>query len=280
MPKVCIIIVNFNGKQFIKDCLENIKRNTKYKDYKVVFVDNNSLDGSEKFVSEKYPWVDLIANKTNRGFSGGNNDGILYAAKKYNPDYFFILGNDTKVQKNWLQECIKLAESKTQIGIVGSKQMTFEGKESIFAAWFHPFGVKYYFGNLPKKVNWVSGACFLIKKEVIKKIGMLDEIYNPCYYEETDLEKRAEKAGFEVWVCPKSIVYHKVGGTNSKLKTDFIYSLMYRNRIIYFLKHYGILYFLPRFFYDCFKALKVKRLKLLFSSYNSGLKKLKDSKKR
>jgi GT2 family glycosyltransferase len=85
---VVIIIVNLNGKNYIENCLNSIKKNTKYKRYKIIVVDNNSKDGSQKMIKIKFKEVDLIKNKKNRGFAGGNNDGIKYSIKKYNPDYF------------------------------------------------------------------------------------------------------------------------------------------------------------------------------------------------
>lgn len=212
LPRVSIIIVNLNGKKYLQDCLNSIKKNTEYPNYDVVVVDNNSKDGSKELIKQKFRWVDLIENKENRGFSGGNNDGIKYAINKYNPDYFLLLNNDTTVEKNWLNEAVKTAQKSENTGIVGLKQLTFERKPAISAGWIKSFKIKYYFGDSEKKVGWVSGAGFIIKKEVIQKIGLLDEMYNPCYYEESDWEKRAMLNGFDIVYCPRSVFLHKGGG--------------------------------------------------------------------
>jgi len=273
--KICIIIVNMNGKKLLKDCLDSIKKNTFYKNYKIIVVDNNSKDGSQNMIESKFKGIDLIKNKINRGFSGGNNDGINYARRKYNPNYFYLLNNDTLVEKNWLSEVIKTTKKFNEIGIVGSKQFTFKIKQSISAGWIKMFGVKYYFGDKEKEVNWVSGVGFLIKREVINKIGLLDEVYNPAYYEETDFEKRTINAGFKIFHSPKSIIYHKGSGTTKKLNQDEIFYIFYRNRIRYFLKYFSIGYFLPRLISDFFKAKKLNKLPLLFKAYKEGYKLLK-----
>jgi GT2 family glycosyltransferase len=235
--KVCIIILNWNGREFLKNCLNSIKKNVSFKNYKVIVVDNGSKDGSQNMIKKRFKEVDLIENKKNNGFSGGNNQGMKHALKKYDPCYVYLLNNDTLVEKNWLEEAIKCAESKKEIGIVGSKQLTFDRRPAISAGWIRLLGIKYYYGNQEKEVNWVSGAGFLIKKEVLEKIGFLDEIYNPVYYEETDLEKRAILAGFKVIHCPKSIFLHK-GGVDVKSNKIPDKALFYRNRLIYFFRYY------------------------------------------
>jgi len=266
--------LNYNGKKYLKNCLDSIKKNTFYKNYKVIVVDNNSTDGSKKMIKTKYPKIDLIKNLKNEGFAKGNNICFKYTIKKYNPSYFYLLNNDTLVKKNWLSEAIRTAEKNELVGIVGSKQLNFEGEPSISAGWIKMFGVKYYYGNEEKEVGWVSGAGLLIKKEVIEKIGLLDEIYMPAYYEETDFEKRALYSGFKIIHCPTSIFMHKGGVTTSKLKTNFN-QIHYQNRIIYFLRYHSLFYFFPRIVLDIIRGIKNKQLKEVLKGYRSGLKKRK-----
>jgi hypothetical protein len=275
--KVCIIILNWNSREFLKNCLNSIKKNVSFKNYKIIVVDNGSKDGSQKIIKLKFKEVILIKNKENRGFSGANNQGIKYALKKYNPEYIYLLNNDTLVQKGWLEEAIRCAESDPNIGIVGSKQLTFEKKPSISAGWIKFFKTEYYWGDKEKEVEWVSGAGFLIKKEVLEKIGFLDEIYNPVYYEETDLEKRAILAGFKVIHCPKSIFLHK-GGVDVKSNKIPDKALFYRNRLIYFFRYYPKIYFIPRFLKDIFYGIKSRKLNEIIIGYKEGLKILKKEK--
>lgn len=269
---VSIIILNLNGKEFTKNCLEAIKKNTSYKNYNVIIVDNNSNDGSREMIKSNFKWVDLLENNSNRGFSGGNNDGINYAIKRYNPDYVYLLNNDTLVEKNWLSEAVKTIQKNSATGIVGSKQLNFDKKPVISSGWVNSWGVKYYWGNEEKEVSWVSGAGFLVAKKVIEKVGILDEIYSPAYYEETDFEKRATKQGFKIIHCPKSIFLHKGGATSKKEVRNFS-GLFYRNRFIYFIKNHGYFYFLPRAISDCFKEFKKNNLSGvldLLSFYKKG----------
>lgn len=272
-PKVVIIIANLNEKEFLKGCLNSIRKNL-YKNYKIIVVDNASIDGSQNMIRHKYTWVDLVQNKVNRGFAGGNNDGIEYAIKKYSPNYFYLLNNDTIVEKEWLNETIKIAEKNQNIGIVGSKELTFERKPAICAGWMKMFGVKYYFGKENKEVDWVYGAGILIRKEVIKKIGLLDEIYNPAYYEEIDFEKRTLLAGFKIVHCPKSIFLHKGGATTSKFNKNFS-QLFYKNRIIYFFRYYPKIYFIPRLINDLFYGIKNGKLMNVIRGYKMGIKTFK-----
>lgn len=253
MRKVCIIIVNLNGKEFLKNCLDSIKKNTIYPNYEVVVVDNGSTDGSQGLVKSEYSWVSLVENKTNRGFSGGNNDGIFYAEKKFCPDYFYLLNNDTLVEKGWLSEAVDTVERNKEIGIVGSRQLSFERKPAVSAGWINMFGVKYYWGDKEKDVGWVSGAGFLVKRKVFETIGLFDEIYNPIYYEETDFESRAISSGFEIWHCPTSIFLHKGGGDSEKAQKKLCNFFFLRNRVRFFLRNKNLLYFTPRVFLDFLK---------------------------
>lgn len=272
---VCIIILNYNGYELTKNCLNSIKKNTSKKiKYKVIVVDDCSNDDSKIKIKKEFKWIDFIQNKKNFRFSKANNIGIKYALKKYDLKYIFLLNNDTKVKSGWLENAIKVAELDEKIGIVGCNQKDFSGKIKVSVGWIHPFGVKYYLGNEIKEVNWAMGACLLIKKEVFKKIGFFDEGFFPSYYEETDFEWRCKKAGFKIFFSPKSIVYHKGGATLEKEgKSAFIWSF-YKNRIRYFVGRYGFFYFIPRIFYDFIK--QRKNIKLLLKAYFDGLKSLKE----
>lgn len=277
--KTIIVILNWNGKEILQDCLISIKKNVSLKDYKVIVVDNGSSDGSQNMIKRKFKWIDLIENNKNEGFSGGNNIGVRYGIKKYNPEYVYFLNNDTKIKKGWLEEAIKCIESNSKIGIVGSKQLTFDNKPGLSAGWITMFKTQYYFGEKDKEVNWVSGAGFLIKTKVIERVGKaFDEIYNPVYYEETDLEKRVLNAGFKIIHCPKSVFLHMGGGdvTKNKLPNKDIF---YRNRLIYFLRYYSFFYFFPRIIGDFIRGIKNNNLESVIRGYKEGYKIFKNKSK-
>src|SRR3989344_6053610 len=117
--KVAIIIVNWNGKKFIKDCLNAVFKQT-HKKFKVYLVDNGSTDGSSDFVNKIFPQTKIIQLDKNYGFAKGNNVGIKEAFKDKSIKYIVCLNNDTIVDKNWLKEMVKTAGSNNKIGAVGS----------------------------------------------------------------------------------------------------------------------------------------------------------------
>ncbi len=271
---IVIIILTWNRKNMLRDCLNSIKKNTYYKNYKIVVVDNNSTDGSAEMVKKQFKEVNVIKRKKNKGFSEAYNIAVKYASKKYNPDYFFFLNNDTKVTKNWLGNLIKVSKSSDG-SIFGCNQLSFQKKQKqITAGWIRPFGTKYYHGKQIKEVNWVSDASSLVKKEVFEKIGFFDEGLS-FYYEETDFERRAVKNGFKIIYVPNSIILHKGGATSKDFDKDFLFYVFHKNRMRCFLKNFPIYYLLPRILYDFFKAIKLKKVFLLLKAYKEGIKSLR-----
>lgn len=109
-PKVSVIVLNYNGKRYLRDCFEAIRKNTKYLNYEAVMVDNNSTDGSVDFVKSTFPGVKIIETGENWGFAAGNNIGI----KKTNSKYVFLLNNDTIVQPYWLSKVVETVNSTRQ----------------------------------------------------------------------------------------------------------------------------------------------------------------------
>ena len=271
MYKVGIVIVNFNGKDYLKDCLKSIKENTPRIDYKIVVVDNNSSDDSIIFLKQNYPDISIIMNKENIGFPIANNQGTKYLYNRYDPDYFYFLNNDTKVTPGWLEEVIRVSK-KYNAALVTSKQLYYDGKPHDIAGWIKFLGAKYYNGDEDKEVGWVNGATLLVKKEIIERIGYLNENYSPAYYEETEWEKRITNAGYKIYYSPKSVVYHKGMGTSKKVfKTEEMNYYFYRNRIMFFFRYYPKIFFLPRFLVDVTKCIFQRKIKLLFRAYNDGL---------
>jgi GT2 family glycosyltransferase len=271
MKKVSIIIINLNGKKFLKNCLKSIIKNTNYENYNIIVVDNGSTDGSQQLIKSKFKKVELIENKKNEGFSKANNLGINFAIKRYHPDYFYLLNNDTFVNKDWLNEAIRSMEKSEKRGIVGSRQFTFEKKPAISAGWIKTFKTKYYFGEQEKEVEWVSGAGFMIKKEVFEKIGLFDEMYSPLYYEESDFEKRAFKNDFKIIYSPKSIFFHAGGGDSKNEKLINLNEVFYVNRARFFSK-YLFSGLIIRFFLDLFRTRKKIKILRLIELYFNGIK--------
>jgi len=263
MSKVGIIIVNYNEDKLTEDCIKSIDESRTIIPYEIILINNSPSRLRE---------ISKFNNSSNIGFSKAVNQGIEYCFKN-NFDYVYLLNNDTKVTKGFLDSSIELCEKRKEIGIVGSKQLNFDRKDSISYGNITPFGVNYYSGSIQKEVNWISGAGVLIKMEVIKSIGNLDERYSPAYYEETDFEFRAKKRGFILLANPNSIIYHKGSETSNKVfNSDEFYEIFQRNRIRFFITHFGIIGYFPRFIQDLLNAIKQKRFKIFLNTLNNSLK--------
>jgi hypothetical protein len=228
-PKVAIIIVTLNSGEFIKNCLDSIKKETDYKNYRVVVSDNGSTDGTVELMKKKYRWVDLIENKKNIYWAGGNNNGILYSIKKYNPNYFFLLNDDTIVkEKNWLKQIIETGESNKKIGIIGPKLVYPDGTPQHYGGYMSGFLMTNERDDKEKikEVDHIMGSAIMIKKEVIEKIGLIDDVFTPYLLDETDYCLRAKKVGFKV-VSDRNveIVHYKsqtIEKRNKELKIMYV----------------------------------------------------------
>lgn len=240
-----IIIVNFNGKKLLKDCLDSVFSQN-YNRFEVIFVDNASTDGSLDYVKKHFSKAKIIASPYNLGFAGGNNIGI----KACQGDYIILLNADTIVQPSWLEELIKTAESNPKIGIVGSKILFFSERINSTGLEFnHKLcnGFDRGVGKIDKgqydtdDKRDVLGVCFasaLIKRKVIKDVGLLDE-KTFLYSEDLGYCIRTRLRGYQVVYCPTSIVYHKLGESTGKLGSLRIKKYALRNRLRILLKNYS-----------------------------------------
>ncbi len=218
-PLVYIIVLTWNGKKDTLECLGSLKALT-YPNYRVLVVDNASVDGTAEQVRSQFPNVELIVNKDNYRFAGGNNVGIEYALSK-NADYILLLNNDTTVDPNFLAELVTTAESDDQIGIVGPKMYYYTDPKRIWYAggkiewwkgWISHIGIREINSEQycqTKETDFVSGCCILVKREVVEKIGILDTAYY-IYGEDVDWCIRASRAGYRILYEPKAKIWHKL----------------------------------------------------------------------
>lgn len=241
-PKVSVIILNLNGKVYLKNCFESLKGQT-YPNYEVIMVDNASTDDSVDYVNKKFPWVKVISNEENMGFAMGNNIGAEHAIG----DYLVFLNNDTKVDNRSLEEMVRTVESNSSIGICGCKTLEFDGRTLIGGVgglcdiYCYPYprgsGVDSHQYDFITAVFVVSGAAFLIRHQLFAKIGGFDSKYF-IYVEEMDLCWRTHLFGYRVVVNPFSVVYHKGGRTTSKIDYAKRRYFMERNTLRTLLKNY------------------------------------------
>jgi GT2 family glycosyltransferase len=260
----------------------------------IEYTKSEAEDGKERTINglSQNGKMILIKNEQNYGFSEGNNIAIKYAIQAFIPDYVLLLNNDTVVDKDFLGELVKAGESDENVGIVGAKIYYYHLPEIV-----QSIGVNFDFwkggtqslgkGKSDSEINQISelidvdyvfGACFLIKKEVIIKIGLLDPTLF-LYGEETDWSLRAQKAGYRSVTCLKSKIRHKSQASSSKNARFSIYFPV-RNRIL-FLRRYssGIQLIFSIIYFICFKGveilyvkkLKKENIKYLFQGIVDGI---------
>ncbi len=230
---VSIVIVNWNGKIFLKDCLESLLGQT-YNGHTVILVDNGSTDDSVKFVKETFSNVKLCLLDRNYGFAKGNNLGIKYALENYNPEYILLLNNDTKiVDKTFLNGFIDAAENDKEAGILGCKIVFPDGRTQHLGTRITLLSWEFIKqeSSSPYEVDCIMGSVFLIKKAVIDRIGLLDEGFSPFLHEEADYCLRAKKAGFRVKVIPALKVIHYWSGSMNRIPSEEFLLNLYKNSI-------------------------------------------------
>ena len=196
-----------------------------YKNYKDdlfihIVVDNNSHDFSGFKIQNEFPEIEFIQNKINLGFTGANNVAIKWAIKN-NYEYTMLLNNDTEVDKYFLNYLITTFDNDPLIGAVQPLILEYDNKNIIwngggtidfkFGRFLNPNkGLSKFNFKTLNKVEWISGCCFMIKSDVIKKVGMLDDFFF-VYFEDADLSLRINRSGFKLYVENKSLIYHHEG---------------------------------------------------------------------
>jgi len=244
-PLVSVVIINWNGIQFIDKCLKSIISST-YNNLEIIVVDNNSSDGSPEYISKNYPNVKVIKNNRNLGFAAACNIGI----KNTRGDIVVVANNDIWVDSSWLDPLIELA-SKPEIGIVGP--VVLEPRDSsIQNAGYrlhvscYPIAIfqgrKYQSEELPSliTVDYVSGAAMVARKDLLVKLGKFDERFF-AFYEDADICLRVKKLGYRCYICTTSRIYHFGSASWNKFGLwQFLTSEL--SRIIFIIKHYGILH--------------------------------------
>ncbi len=239
-PPVSVIIVNFNGKHFLKDCLNSLENSDFPKDkLEVILVDNASNDGSFEYTKENYPWVKILKLDKNYGFCKPNNEGAKIAKGKY----VVFLNNDTAVDKSWLSELIKGALCNKEVVSCASKILYYDRRDTINAAggkititgsgFYKGYGAKdgkNY--NIQKYTGFGCGAGVLVDKEFFLNVNGFDEDYFASC-EEHDLGWKSWLYGHKVLYVPTAVMYHKESGTfgsKSSFSPVKVY-LITRNRL-------------------------------------------------
>ncbi|MBI2011858.1 glycosyltransferase family 2 protein [Candidatus Daviesbacteria bacterium] len=237
-----VIIPNWNGLEFIKNCLNSLKTQT-FKTFEIIVVDNGSTDGSVDFIKKNYPYIIIIELKKNTGFAFAVNRGI----EKSRGEYVILLNNDTEVDKFCIGKLVEIAKKYPQVSFIAAKILNYYKRNILDSTgdYIDEVGHADNIGRGEKdsKKYSIAGPIFLataggclIKKEAFKKVGLLDEDYF-MYFEDVDWCFRAQLLGLKGWYEPKAIIYHINKASANRIK-PFVEYLQFRNMTMTILKDF------------------------------------------
>jgi len=285
LKKVSIITVNFNQPQATQELLRSIVAHTKYADMEIIVVDNESIIDPIQELSAEFPDPVYIRSQKNLGFAGGNNLGV----KKASGDYLFFVNNDTEFTAGLVEKLVHVLNNNPLAGIMCPKIMYHAQPAIIQYAGFTE--MNFYTGrnkcvgqyeldqgqyDLPAyPTSYAHGAAMIVRREAIEKAGLMPEHYF-LYYEEMDWCEKIKRAGYEIWVEPRAVIFHKESlsvGLNTPLKEYY----MTRNRILFIRRNATAWQRLVFYFYfaivlapkHIFKHLFHKRIDLLNAFFNA-----------
>lgn len=273
LPSVLVVVVNYRTPALVVDCLRSLESEVgAYGNASVAVVENASGDGSEDIISKAIrdnnwsAWARLLSSPVNGGFAYGNNYAIAPALASENPpDFIWLLNPDTVVLPGALRILANFMIEHPQIGICGGELNSKDGQPWPFAFRFpnvlselergfgfglvtnllRPWVVRQRMGDAPAPVDWVCGATMMVRRQVVERIGLMDQEYF-LYFEETDYCLQAKRAGFECWYLPQSRIIH-ISGQSSGVTghSDQLRRLpryWYDSRRRYFVKNHGRAY--------------------------------------
>jgi len=247
-PEVAIVILNYNGLDYLRQFLPSVLATT-YANYRVIVADNGSQDGSVEFLRRHYPELALIAIPDNHGFAGGYNRAL----KEVVSDYYVLLNSDVEVSQDWLHPLIELMENDKRVAACQPKIRAFDEKSRFEYAgaaggWMDALGYPFCRGRIfafteedrgqyddRQEIFWATGAALCIRSRLYHDMGGFDEDYF-AHTEEIDLCWRLKRAGYKIMAEPRSVVYHKGGGTLQYNSPRKIY-LNFRNSLFTLVKN-------------------------------------------
>lgn len=255
--KLSIIIVNYNVEYFLDQCLDSVVKAIEHVSAEVIIVDNNSVDGSLLMLKNKYPQFKLIANQFNGGFSKANNQAIHVAQG----EYVLLLNPDTVVEEDTFSKTIAFMDEHPNAGGLGVRMIDGKGRflpeskrglPTPMVAFYKIFGLsslfpkskrfgQYHLGHLSEfeinKIDVLSGAFMLMRKETLDKVGVLDEDFF-MYGEDIDLSYRITLGDYDNYYFPDTTIIHYKGESTKKSSVNYVF-VFYRAMIIFAKKHFG-----------------------------------------
>lgn len=258
--KLSVIIVSYNVKYYLEQCLSSVRRAIEGLDAEVYVVDNHSHDGSVGYLHHRFSWVNFIESSHNRGFARANNIAI----RQSTGDYVLLLNPDTIVGEHVLQDAVGFMDEHPRCGSLGVHMVNPDGSDAMesrrgvptpMTAFYKMSGLckrypnnrrlaHYYMSylpwDLPSRIEIVSGAFCMLRRSALQTVGLLDEDYF-MYGEDIDLSYRLLKGGWENWYLPSLILHYKGESTR---KSSFKYvHVFYNAMLIFFRKHFSYLGF-------------------------------------
>jgi len=246
-PLVYCIIINWNGKELLRETLDSVLQ-MDYPNAKVVVVDNGSTDGSQEVVRTSYPSVVLLENGKNLGFGGGNNVAIQFALER-DAAWILLLNNDVSVDRSMLNGLMTIAVTDDRIGALSPKIYYHSPPDVI---WYAGGRVNFWTGAVShiglrvkdrgqydtvSDTEYISGCAFLARSAVLKQTGLFDAIYFPAYSEDADLSERIRRAGYRLVYTPSAKLWHKVSSSSGGGLTPFKAQLKVEHNLIFFKKY-------------------------------------------
>jgi GT2 family glycosyltransferase len=255
-----ICILSWNAADLLVACLKSLRdiRRGNHINYEVIVVDNGSEDGSGEAVRRDFPEVGLISNTWNAGFAAGNNQAL----RKGRGRHFLVLNNDTVLLEDCLAQMVDYLDSHPQVGIVGGRLVNVDGSTQVAYFPLHLPSVKSCFAELfgldriwpqnswsryapsntfdfekPSTTTQISGACLMVRREALEKIGLFDDGFQ-FWYEDVDYCYRCLEAGWEIKYLPGARVVHYGGASFAKLDLSKNSLMRFRSLLRYFHKHF------------------------------------------
>ncbi|WP_418791068.1 glycosyltransferase family 2 protein [Phosphitispora sp. TUW77] len=247
-----IILVNYNTRGLLRDCLKSVYDNKPGLEYEVFVVDNGSVDGSLKMLAKEYPQVRVIANGDNLGFAGANNKAI----KQCLGQYILLLNSDTLIiDRDSFDNMVNYIATRPDIGILGCMLLNKDYSLQLSYGKFPTLGTEFsqkfinfmfsrgggpYYAKIAAEyreehpVDWVTGACLLVRLEAVQQAGLLDERFF-MYFEDVDWCRRINNCGWRIVYFPGARVIHLLGGSAPKQSNI---SVIYKeSQLRYYHKH-------------------------------------------
>ncbi len=266
-PDVSIVIVNYNTRELTAQCIDSILADRPQASFEIVVVDNASSDGSADWLEARYPHILLVRSSRNLGFAGGNNLGISASHGRY----ILLLNSDALVLPGMIDRAVEFLDANPGVAGVGGNLInpdgTFQAGSVDFPHLLQEFLIITKLGQLlrpwypahgpclePCRVEWVSGASILLRREAVAHVGFMDERYF-MYSDETDLQYRLKQAGWQIYYLPDLNTVHLGGRSSTSWRRR---PMVYRGKLLFFCKHYGPLRtMLLRFMFAAASSLKI-----------------------